>query len=78
MTSSRASSSTAGPVADPAAFADGLKAIIAGHDILRLKGFCDVPGKPMRLVVQAVGPAHRDLFRPAVARRARRARRGWS
>jgi cobalamin biosynthesis protein CobW len=29
--------------------------IIAKHDILRLKGFVDCEGKPMRLVVQAVG-----------------------
>jgi cobalamin biosynthesis protein CobW len=38
---------------------DGLKrvlgAVIADHDILRLKGFAAVSGKPMRLVVQAVG-----------------------
>lgn len=41
----------AGSVADPKAFAEKLKAVIAEHDILRLKGFVDVPGKPMRLVV---------------------------
>jgi cobalamin biosynthesis protein CobW len=38
---------------------DGLRrmlgAVIANHDILRLKGFAAVSGKPMRLVVQAVG-----------------------
>ncbi|GGD04588.1 cobalamin biosynthesis protein CobW [Aureimonas glaciei] len=45
----------AGAIADPAAFAEGLKALIGRHDILRLKGFAAVPGKPMRLVVQAVG-----------------------
>jgi cobalamin biosynthesis protein CobW len=44
-----------GPVADPAAFAERLKDIIAEHDVLRLKGFVDVPGKPMRLQLQAVG-----------------------
>ncbi len=44
-----------GAVGDPAAFVDGLKAVIEANDILRLKGFADVPGKPMRLVVQAVG-----------------------
>jgi cobalamin biosynthesis protein CobW len=44
-----------GPVADPAAFAEKLKGIIAEHDVLRLKGFVDVPGKPMRLQLQAVG-----------------------
>ncbi len=42
-------------VADPAAFVESLKAIIDEHDILRVKGFADVPGKPMRLVIQAVG-----------------------
>lgn len=44
-----------GPIADPAVFADRLKAVIAEHDVLRLKGFADVPGKPMRLLIQAVG-----------------------
>lgn len=44
-----------GPVADPAAFVDALKGVIAEHDVLRLKGFVDVPGKPMRLQLQAVG-----------------------
>ena len=45
----------AGSVAEPKAFAEKLKNVIAEHDILRLKGFVDVPGKPMRLVMQAVG-----------------------
>ncbi|MFB2551723.1 cobalamin biosynthesis protein CobW [Ensifer soli] len=44
-----------GQIADPAAFVERLKPVIAAHDILRLKGFADVPGKPMRLLVQAVG-----------------------
>jgi cobalamin biosynthesis protein CobW len=44
-----------GPVAEPAAFVVRLKEAIETHDVLRLKGFADVPGKPMRLVVQAVG-----------------------
>lgn len=44
-----------GPVEDPAGFVDKLKTVIAAHDILRLKGFANVPGKPMRLVIQAVG-----------------------
>lgn len=43
-------------IADPAAFADHLAGVIREHDILRLKGFCAVEGKPMRLTVQAVGP----------------------
>ncbi|MEF2551795.1 cobalamin biosynthesis protein CobW [Aurantimonas sp. A2-1-M11] len=52
----------AGQVGDPKAFADGLSAVIASHDILRLKGFADVPGKPMRLVVQAVGQRIETYF----------------
>ena len=39
---------------------DDLLALIEGairaHDILRLKGFASVPGSPMRLAIQAVGP----------------------
>ncbi|MVA17352.1 cobalamin biosynthesis protein CobW [Agrobacterium vitis] len=42
-------------VGEPDRFVDGLKTVIEAHDVLRLKGFVDVPGKPMRLVVQAVG-----------------------
>ncbi len=41
---------------DPAAFATKISGIIRTHDILRLKGFASVAGKPMRLTVQAVGP----------------------
>ena len=42
-----------------------LKAIettLAGHDILRLKGFAAVPGSPMRLAIQAVGPRLNAYF----------------
>ncbi|HWT62855.1 MAG TPA: cobalamin biosynthesis protein CobW [Ochrobactrum sp.] len=52
----------AGSVVDPKAFAEKLKTVIADHDVLRLKGFVDVPGKPMRLVVQAVGPRIEHYF----------------
>ncbi|WP_343314636.1 cobalamin biosynthesis protein CobW [Brucella sp. BE17] len=52
----------AGSVNDPKAFTDKLKTVIADHDILRLKGFVDVPGKPMRLVVQAVGQRVEHYF----------------
>ena len=43
-------------ITDPAAFATQLADVIRTHDILRLKGFASVAGKPMRLTVQAVGP----------------------
>ncbi|MGO1161563.1 cobalamin biosynthesis protein CobW [Brucella pseudogrignonensis] len=52
----------AGSVADPKAFTEKLKAVIAEHDVLRIKGFVDVPGKPMRLVVQAVGQRIEHYF----------------
>lgn len=40
---------------DPAVFTRQLRDVIERHDVLRMKGFADVRGKPMRLVVQAVG-----------------------
>ncbi|QDL91148.1 cobalamin biosynthesis protein CobW [Paroceanicella profunda] len=43
-------------IADPRAFATRLAAMIRTHDVLRLKGFAAVTGKPMRLAIQAVGP----------------------
>ena len=47
---------TRGEITDPKAFAERVAAIIRDHDILRLKGFVAVEGKPMRLTLQAVGP----------------------
>lgn len=43
------------PVADPAVIETRLKAAIARFDILRVKGFLAVDGRPLRHVVQAVG-----------------------
>ncbi|MGX9854029.1 cobalamin biosynthesis protein CobW [Limimaricola variabilis] len=43
-------------VSDPKAFAAQVAEVIRAHDILRLKGFVAVAGKPMRLTLQAVGP----------------------
>ncbi len=51
-----------GPVRDSAALASRLPGVIAAHDILRLKGFLDVPGKEFRHVVQAVGPRIEQYF----------------
>lgn len=51
-----------GPILDVKTFEDRMKAVIAKHDILRFKGFADVPGKPMRLVMQAVGPRISSYF----------------
>jgi cobalamin biosynthesis protein CobW len=44
------------PVDDPAPLLRRLAALIPAHDVLRVKGFLAVAGKPMRHVVQAVGP----------------------
>ncbi|MGD9512226.1 MAG: GTP-binding protein, partial [Geminicoccaceae bacterium] len=43
------------PLADPEPLMARLREAIRGHDILRVKGFLAVAGKPMRHVVQAVG-----------------------
>ncbi len=47
---------TRAEVTDPKAFAARVADVIRAHDILRLKGFVAVTGKPMRLTLQAVGP----------------------
>jgi cobalamin biosynthesis protein CobW len=44
-----------GPIADPDALQRRIAAAIESHNILRIKGFLDVPDKQMRHVVQAVG-----------------------
>ena len=43
-------------VADPAALAARLTALAEEFDVLRVKGFAAVANKPLRLLVQAVGP----------------------
>lgn len=45
-----------GEIGDASAFAEQVAGIIRTHNILRLKGFAAVEGKPMRLTLQAVGP----------------------
>lgn len=55
-------------ITDPKAFAEQVSEIIRQHDILRLKGFAAVAGKPMRLTIQAVGPRIDSYFdRPFAA-----------
>jgi cobalamin biosynthesis protein CobW len=43
-------------IADPASVAKRIVAVAEAHNVLRMKGFLAVAGKPMRLLVQAVGP----------------------
>ncbi len=51
-----------GDVADPEALEGRIADATLAHDILRVKGFVHVPGKPMRHVVQAVGPRIQRYF----------------
>ena len=46
---------TSGAVRDDAAFFSRLRATIELHDVLRIKGFVERPGRDRRQVVQAVG-----------------------
>ncbi|MEM9433847.1 MAG: cobalamin biosynthesis protein CobW [Pseudomonadota bacterium] len=62
-------------ISDPTAFAEQVAAVIRRYDILRLKGFAAVQGKPMRLTLQAVGPRIDTYFdRPFAAGEARETR----
>lgn len=47
---------------DPKAFAAQVSEVMRAHNILRLKGFAAVAGKPMRLTLQAVGPRVDSYF----------------
>jgi cobalamin biosynthesis protein CobW len=53
---------TGGAVADPAPLLTAIGEAIGAHDILRVKGFVAVDGKPARLLVQAVGPRIQHHF----------------
>jgi cobalamin biosynthesis protein CobW len=49
-------------VAEPDTFLRKLAAIAERHDVLRIKGFVSVEGKPMRLLVQGVGARFEKSF----------------
>jgi len=51
-----------GPIDDPAQLEARLTAAVAAHDIFRIKGFVDIPGKARRLVVQGVGTRFQRYF----------------
>ncbi|UDL94979.1 cobalamin biosynthesis protein CobW [Lichenihabitans sp. PAMC28606] len=47
---------------DPEGLLARLAEVAAKHDVLRIKGFLDLRGKPMRLLVQGVGTRFRQQF----------------
>ena len=47
---------------DPEAFVAQVKQVVADHRVLRVKGFLDIAGKPMRLAVQGVGDRIQHYF----------------
>lgn len=49
-------------VSEPAAFMQKLARLAEDHDVLRMKGFVAVEGKPMRLLVQGVGARFERSF----------------
>jgi cobalamin biosynthesis protein CobW len=51
-----------GPIDDAAAFMRRLADIAKTHDVLRIKGFVEARGKPMRLLVQSVGERLQHSF----------------
>ena len=62
-------------MAEPDALLRRLAGIAERHDVLRMKGFVAVPGKPMRLLVQGVGARFEKSFdRPWGTGEARRGR----
>ncbi len=55
-------------IADPAELSARVAALSEKFDVLRVKGFAAVTGKPLRLLVQAVGAEGDAPIRPAVER----------
>ena len=53
---------TFGELSDVEAFRAKVEATILKHDVLRVKGFLAIEGKPMRMVLQAVGPRIETYF----------------
>ncbi len=49
-------------LADPADLVRAIEGLAQSHNILRVKGYASVTGKPMRLLVQAVGARVRQQF----------------
>ncbi len=64
-----------GVIGDPGALLRQLIDIATRHDVLRIKGFVEVRGKPVRLLIQGVGTRFQKSFdrpwRPDEPRRGR-------
>ena len=54
--------------AEPDALLRRLAAVAGAHDVLRMKGFVPVTGRPMRLAVQGVGTRFRQHYDRAWAK----------
>ncbi len=50
------------PATDPDALLARMADVAARHDVLRMKGFAAVPGRPMRLAIQGVGTRFRQHY----------------
>ena len=62
-------------LAEPAQLVSAIEGLARDHNILRIKGYASVAGKPMRLLVQAVGARVRHQYdRPWKADEARQGR----
>jgi len=51
-----------GPITQPKRYLKELEALCEAHEIYRIKGFLDIPGKPMRMVIQGVGKRFETYF----------------
>lgn len=51
-----------GAITDPAAFMAKLEGLCEEHEIYRIKGFLDVTGKAMRMVIQGVGKRFESYY----------------
>jgi cobalamin biosynthesis protein CobW len=49
-------------IAQPAEIVDRIAGAAGAHDILRVKGFAHIKGKPMRLLIQGVGARIQQQF----------------